>query len=134
MGMFDTLLVKYPLPDPEVQDNEFQTKDLESFMEEYVITQDGRLKHQKYEYRAKERTPTGSWIDKLPWMERIDESLEEIDLNFHGMLNFYTSVEVGREKNENGLDNVKYKYYDYIGKFTDGKLVSVERIPDASQD
>lgn len=61
---------------------EFQTKDFDDpYMHEYVIASDGRLK------------------------------LEEEDLNFHGILNFYTS---------RGED-----WVDCHAKFTDGELVSI---------
>jgi len=43
MGIFDTVTCDYPLPDPQHQDLEFQTKDLEKVMGQYTITRDGRL-------------------------------------------------------------------------------------------
>ena len=43
MGLFDTVKCEYPLPNPRHQDLSFQTKDLEIGLDEYTITQDGRL-------------------------------------------------------------------------------------------
>ena len=43
MGLFDTVRCDYPLPDHRHQDLSFQTKSLESLLEDYTITQEGRL-------------------------------------------------------------------------------------------
>lgn len=43
MAMFDDVRVKYPLPDPEMQRADFQTKDLACLGAVYTITKDGRL-------------------------------------------------------------------------------------------
>ena len=63
MGMYDEIFVSYPLPDDEEGINKhtiFQTKDFKCTLTRYVITQDGRLKH------------------------------DEEYLNFDGPLNFYS--------------------------------------------
>ena len=43
MGLFDTVRCDYPLPDAAHQSLEFQTKDFERSLDEYLITRDGRL-------------------------------------------------------------------------------------------
>jgi len=43
MGLFDTIRCEYRLPNPAHQDLEFQTKDLECLLDDYIITIDGRL-------------------------------------------------------------------------------------------
>ncbi len=43
MGLFDTVRCEFPLPDPSHQELEFQTKDLDCLMDEYLITREGRL-------------------------------------------------------------------------------------------
>lgn len=43
MGLYDTLRCEYPLPEPTHQRREFQTKDFERLLDEYLITRDGRL-------------------------------------------------------------------------------------------
>ena len=44
MGLFDDVTVRYPLPDPEMQDAAFQTKDLACLGVQYTITRDGVLR------------------------------------------------------------------------------------------
>lgn len=43
MGLYDSVECDYPLPDPEYQELEFQTRDFEWVMQRYAITRDGRL-------------------------------------------------------------------------------------------
>jgi hypothetical protein len=43
VGLFDEVRCEYPLPNAAHQGILFQTKDLESLMDEYVITRRGRL-------------------------------------------------------------------------------------------
>ena len=44
MGFYDTIKCEYPLPDPEVQDHDFQTNTFcHTGMDEYRITKYGRL-------------------------------------------------------------------------------------------
>ncbi len=43
MGMFDTVRCEYPLPEPEHNALDFQTKSLDSYLDDYTITRDGRL-------------------------------------------------------------------------------------------
>ena len=50
MGMFDYLNCKYPLPAPEANGYEFQTKDTPTqMMDRYEIREDGSLWHQAYD-------------------------------------------------------------------------------------
>lgn len=56
MGLFDTIHCEYPLPVPQHQELEFQTKDLECLLDEYTITRDGRLlRHARRGGRGPER-------------------------------------------------------------------------------
>ena len=89
MGLFDHLICKYPLPDKEIQHEEFQTKDFECCLDTYIINKDGTLMVQinKNKYR---------------------------NIDFHGDIIFYTST--GKHE-----DN-SFKWYEYKGRFTDGKL------------
>jgi hypothetical protein len=43
VGLYDSVECDYPLPDPEYQELEFQTRDFEWVMQRYAITRDGRL-------------------------------------------------------------------------------------------
>ncbi len=67
MGMFDNLRCEYPLPDKEAQNEEFQTKTFNCFLDLYIITKDGDL---------------------------ILYSLKQnpVKLLFHGDIIFYTSM------------------------------------------
>lgn len=50
MGMFDYLRCEYPLPAPDAQHLEFQTKDTDNqYLDEYVIRADGTLWVQEYD-------------------------------------------------------------------------------------
>ena len=43
MGLFDNVKFSYPLPIPQVQDQVFQTKDLDNQLDTYVVREDGSL-------------------------------------------------------------------------------------------
>jgi hypothetical protein len=112
MGMFDELVVEYPLPDPDHNRLTFQTKDLKCFMDHYRITPMGRLEHQ--EYRIEDHSdPTKEGLDKFAGMlTRIPIGWH--DEGYHGWLDFYT---------EQAGD-----WINYHAKFTDGRLVEVARV------
>lgn len=71
MGLFDELRCAFPLPDADISADEvFQTKDLESAMEDFTITAEGHLLHSIVEY-----VPTGETrASGLPRMERVDKA------------------------------------------------------------
>jgi len=124
MGMFDYVKCDYPLPDPEAQGMSFQSKCFDCEMHEYTITKEGRLIHHDFET---EMTPE----DELPeenknaeegsifklWgiMRTKPGSERDVDMNYHGWFNFYEYTS-------------DHKWYEYNAKFTDGKIVSVERV------
>lgn len=93
MGMFDDVICEASLPDEYLGKN-FQTKDLDCIMAKLKITEDGRL------------------LRCLSWR---DENW--IDLDFHGILNFYT-MDTGMYVNRRG-------WHEYNAKFTDGQLVEI---------
>jgi hypothetical protein len=117
MGMFDN--VKY-------DGRNFQTKDFHCQMDQYHII-DGQLFVD--EYRVEDRSPATAWEKEHPGeelpaelkgitglqgcMTRIKTGLKPIE--FHGWLNFYT----------NGPNN---SWEEYNTKFTDGKLVDIQRV------
>lgn len=106
MGMFDWIVVEVPLPDIVQNETEYQTKDFECLMEKYVITKNGELYREKWDYE---------WVDDdkhfLGGYERkIDGSYRrEYLTNFHGDITFY-----------NGM--VRGKWRDYKARFTEGRL------------
>jgi len=103
MGMFDYVKCEMPLPDGKPTPIDyFQTKEFDCpYLEMYTIRADGRLIHRKPAYDC---DPLGT-------------EARDIDTNFHGLLNF-------------GSYDVKTKESrEFVAKFTDGNLVSIEQSP-----
>jgi hypothetical protein len=132
MGMFDSIQCNYPLPlpleivdiFPDVYNQEFQTKDLENLLDNYILNEDGELLWVKKEYK---------WVDDEDaflkgYMEKISEEI--IPSNFHGILNFYcyeTVHESGQTMSfKDGEVNAKDVSIDYLAKFTNGKIDFIE--------
>jgi hypothetical protein len=105
MGMFDTIYVKKELPlNEELKqlsinwaEIEFQTKDLENCLVEYIISEEGILLEKVIErefipYTEEEKKQKGhkSWSI---WKDVIHKSEELNPVNHHGILDFYTSVD-----------------------------------------
>ena len=64
MGMFNHVRCRYRLPDPEAQDFAFQTKSLpELLLDDYEITEDGRLLHRAYDTHCEE-SPQHRWASR----------------------------------------------------------------------
>jgi len=93
MGMFDSIKVKVPLPlNDELRklqinwlEEEFQTKDLDSLLDQYEISSDGKLMH-LLEKRE--------WVQDPPalfggYMKTISQ--EWTAEPFHGVIRFYTT-------------------------------------------
>ncbi len=127
MGMYDHVGFDCELPDNahEICGNkDWQTKDFSCVMEEIRI-ENGRLVHDQWhgeEVPAKDRP----YPDAEPRTIRafagsirtvIDE--KSVDMNHHGFFNFYT---IGPKPDE--------EWFEYNAKFTDGNLVSIERVLD----
>jgi len=119
MGMYDTVKCKYPLPQhTEVQDHTFQTKDFDCVLDEYTITEDGKLVlHEKiWEVVPEEERPyygTEKWSNPL---YRLFGSLRtrylgDRVIDYHGDLRFYT---VSRNK-----------LLTFKARFTHGELESL---------
>jgi hypothetical protein len=127
MGMFDDLKCEYPLPDPEVQDKWFQTKDFNCHMDKYTITKEGRLIwHQtRYEDVPEEERPN---YGKPAWdgfLGKFQGSIRavpvaDIDMQYHGVVNFYTSS--GDYKKQD------FVWYEYEAIFTHGQVEEIRRI------
>ena len=102
MGRFDTLHCDYPLPDPEFQNEDFQTKDLGETLGHYRITKDGRL------WRLPRRV--NPFAKDTPSSDAADEPE---DTNYHGDLYFYT-----------GTDK---EWIEYDARFTYGTVDWIHR-------
>jgi hypothetical protein len=112
MGMFDHVRCRYPLPDAEAQDLDFQTKSMPApFLDNYLITEDGRLLHEAYDARCEEdaKAPLGLWLHREnPRWERVD---------FRGELEIHDYVD----------DPVRGPlWYSYLFWFRDGKVADLQ--------
>lgn len=121
MGMFDHIIInsqKLPVSSSEkelLKNKVFQTKDLEKCLLSYEITNDGELMLQNIK---DEKTSEG-----IPYFREMGEDDEEYVENkdilyekipYHGFIRFYTFI--------------NNTWYEFKAKFTDDKLVSIERI------
>jgi len=121
MGMYDNLKIstsKLPLSDSEklsVGENpDWQTKDFECILSTAEITDEGKLKYLTFRYDWDENAESalGKLTGKKGALVTKDEKW--IDIEHHGYVNFYTSV-----------NNI---WYEFNAKFTDGRLVIIERV------
>ena len=101
MGLFDEVRCEYRLPNPAHQGLVFQTKDLESLMDEYVITRRGRLV----------RTKRGLLAPRSC----------RVVCPIHQDLRIYDSVAVTPEERE---------WIEYVFRFTEGRVTRVRRSRD----
>jgi hypothetical protein len=100
MGMFNTVVCKYELPDPDVQNYLFQTKNLfENVMDEYTITSSGTIIWNKKEYEETPEEERPNWgkpewdgpAGKLFGCMRVKKQTN-IEMDFTGSFNFYTYI------------------------------------------
>jgi hypothetical protein len=125
MGMFDYIKCEYPLPDIELQNEMFQTKDTpDQFLSLYTITKDGRLIYHSY---SEEEVPEDERelckgkppeqrtdFDKFcGCIRRVDTGT--VDVNYNGNLRFYTFI--GNAKN----------WYEYNAVFVNGTAQNIVR-------
>lgn len=103
MGMFDYIKCECPLPDRfDPSTHDWQTKDLDSTMDTYTITKDGKLKGGGNEHRT------------------------EFFENYHGDLRFYGSNSGGH-----GFeycfshDDSPLWWREYVARFTNGTLEKI---------
>lgn len=109
MGMFDYIRVEVLLPDrTEVINEQFQTKSFENVMTEYVISENGELYEERWEFE---------WIEDdghflKGYLQKVKESYHRVYLtDYHGDVIFYG--------NKPKSDRV---WRDYYARFTDGGL------------
>lgn len=121
--MFDSIKCDYPLPvtlemvdwDIDIQSLDFQTKDLENLMDEYIISPQGELLHVQHKRE---------WLDDdnaflKGYFEIVDTKI--VPANYHGVIYFYCYEDLPQKDG-------KYYTFDaeYEAKFSDNKLVSLE--------
>ncbi len=118
--MFDTLYCDYPLPDNEVQHEDFQTKDFDCVLDTYRITMDGRLYHE----------PDNELTDNETLFREADY------INFQGAIKFYTFIERPFEPPlwtfAEGTDEpqgqvTETEWYEYHAVFISGIVTQIVR-------
>ena len=115
MGTFNHVRCRYRWPDLEAQNFAFQTKSLpEQLLDDYEITEDGRLLHQAYDTRCEENTdaPLGLYFHR--------ENCRWEPVDFTGELEIHTSF------GERGRGGV---WYSYLVEFDNGKVVGLQHGP-----
>lgn len=120
MSVFDTLHCDYPLPDPEFQSEEFQTKDLDRTLDRYRISADGRL------WRLPRRTDLFTKDTRPP-----DAAEQAEDMQYHGELCFYTSTAKGWIEYH---AQFTHGYLDWILRPGEAKPVSVDTLARLARD
>lgn len=138
MGMFDFVTVEYPLPDAGAAEvKEWQTKDFpDPLLENYRITAGGRLLHERihYEDHSDPQCPIGTLECLTGSRTRIHDGWD--DVHFHGILTFYGDKHSGELRlvstapetfGKDLLHPEPAEWFEYNARFTDGRLVSIER-------
>lgn len=107
MGLFNYVLVEDERF-PELHNIHFQTKDGDEtlYLETYTITKEGRLTFARNKYELKPNEGKTGFAALEGALKTV--STEIVDENYHGIFEF------------NSMD------HEYIAKFTDGNLVSIE--------
>jgi hypothetical protein len=115
MGLFDNVHCRYPLPDAEAQDWEFQTKSTRApYLDNYEITEDGRLLHEAYDTRWEDApdSPFGAVMHR--------ENLRWEPVDFRGQLEMHTL-----EDDPDGNP----RWYSYLFWFKDGRVADLQHGP-----
>jgi hypothetical protein len=124
MGMFDTVVCRYPLP--HHQDAEFQTKDLAAvalgehfvsgLMDEYEIAADGRLRRHLHEreWTADPEAFFGGYMRSVKnWWEDVPDA--------HGDVVMLATEEIPGQQNR--------RWVEFRVRFTNGRVQEVHEIP-----
>lgn len=129
MGMFDEIVVEYPLPDGWRPSERLQTKDFECFMEVYELRADGTLWQRQVRM---EDNPDYVPAETDSSMTRLINSrrrvvLPPVRVPLHGIFRMYGYEQVAdRETGDTAI------WHDYRVKFTDGLLVEIVNIEESA--
>lgn len=130
MGMFDYIRCETPLPDGYT--GALQTKEFDCEMVTHIISADGRMMLDR-----------GGWESvpkaERPYPDAADDDFKSMcgcirrvpkyeDAHYHGRVHFGGLETIGHEPDERygPAGRPIYRDHDYVAKFTDGKLVSIE--------
>jgi hypothetical protein len=137
MGMFDTLIVEYPLPDAGAAVvKDWQTKSFDwPSLQNYKITAAGQLLRERYHYNARSKESKAG-TPRLVGRKQAHEGWETVP--FSGVLNFYGDQyseellafsHMPKTLGKDLLHPEPAEWFEYNAKFTDGQIVSIERVP-----
>ena len=146
MGMYDNIKCNYTLPDEHMQEEGFQTKDLDNCLENYTITSSGTLvlhsvRYEEVPEEERHYYGTPEWDEKpLLRMAGCLRSIPtgEIEVCYDGPLTFYTCVidentyETMDAGNGGTIDvigpSTEREWFEYCAWFKDGKLTKMEKV------
>ncbi len=118
--MFDTLLVKYPLPLKGANKLEYQTKDFEPcLMDHYEIRENGTLWKQEYDTEDQSDPTAKGW-------HRMVGMLTQVNLRWKrqyttATVHFYTYIgDINNEKK-------KVRWIEWVAVFVRGKVIGIKR-------
>ena len=125
MGMFDYVRSEIPLPDGFT--GELQSKDFDCALTNIVISADGRLLIEDFEYEEvpkEERSfpdaPDDDILSIVGALRRVNRRWR--DLDHHGDFNFYGYA--------GQYGNPGYNWHEYVARFTNGKLEFIRIVED----
>jgi hypothetical protein len=131
MGMFSYIKCKKELPlndelkniDVVWEDAQFQTKDLDNCLDNYVITENGDLIEDIIEYEYTYYTEEEKKLKShRPWDIVKDQKISKQytkQVNFHGTIKFYEMFDLSEEEDI---------WADFEAYFTYGKLDKIELV------
>lgn len=124
MGMYDTIVCKYPLPIPDdpkgyTGSDDFQTKDLDLSLSNYTIDENGQLFVHRFEGEWEPgNKDADSFIGKLGYFKTTKKWLEQLNTTITVVFYDYQQS-----------NNTDYDYFiEYEAVFVNGKITSVKLI------
>ena len=124
MGMYDTIVCKYPLPIPDDPkgysgSDDFQTKDLDLSLSNYTIDENGQLFIHRFEGEWEPgNKDADSFIGKLGYFKTTKKWLEQLNTTITVIFYDYQQS-----------NNTNYDYFiEYEAVFVNGKITSVKLI------
>lgn len=114
MGLYDTLVVvDYPLPDG-IKRPDFQTKDLNCWLDHFELRADGTLWIQQYEIEDQSDPNAVGWARFAGSLAHVNKRWERY--HHTGTINFYD------------WDKESKQMIEFVGHFRDGKVFRIERL------
>jgi len=124
MGMYDTVICKYPLPMPDdpkgyAGSDDFQTKDLDLALATYIIDENGQLFIHRFEGEWEPgNKDADSFIGKLGYYKTTKKWVEQLN----------TTMTVIFYDYQNSSDTDYDYFIEYEAVFINGKISSVNLI------